>query len=100
MIILPSGEDKDYPTVDLDLHLPFFCFRPPQLLQVLFSTHLCFCIALVVCFCCVLLFLSLGPVMSAPCVVLFSADWARLTLVAESFLLFLQVCFLQSGITK
>lgn len=34
-IVLPSREDKDHPAVDLDLHLPFFCFRPQQLLQVL-----------------------------------------------------------------
>ncbi len=33
-IVLPSKEDKDHPAVDLDLHLPFFCFRPQQLLQV------------------------------------------------------------------
>ncbi|KAM8869502.1 DENN domain-containing protein 3-like isoform 2-T2 [Spinachia spinachia] len=58
-IVLPAREDKDHPTIDLDLHLPFFCFRPEQLLQ-------------------------------ERRVVLFSADWARLTLVAESLLLFLQ----------
>lgn len=34
-IVLPSQEDKDHPAIDLDLHLPFFCFRPQQLLQVL-----------------------------------------------------------------
>lgn len=34
-IVLPSREDKDHPAIDLDLHLPFFCFRPQQLLQVL-----------------------------------------------------------------
>lgn len=33
-IILPSREDKDHPVIDLDLHLPFLCFRPQQLLQV------------------------------------------------------------------
>ncbi|XP_035474084.2 DENN domain-containing protein 3-like isoform X1 [Scophthalmus maximus] len=64
-IVLPSREDKDHPAVDLDLHLPFLCFRPQQLLQVL---------------CCLL---------QEQRVVLFSADWARLTLVAESLLLFL-----------
>ncbi|XP_026172851.1 DENN domain-containing protein 3-like isoform X3 [Mastacembelus armatus] len=58
-IVLPSREDKDHPAVDLDLHLPFLCFRPQKLLQ-------------------------------EQRVVLFSADWARLTLVAESLLLFLQ----------
>ncbi|XP_031708722.1 DENN domain-containing protein 3-like isoform X1 [Anarrhichthys ocellatus] len=65
-IVLPSREDKDHPAVDLDLHLPFFCFRPKQLLQVL------------------------SCLLQEQRVVLFSADWARLTLVAESFLLFLQ----------
>ncbi|KAG7261354.1 hypothetical protein CRUP_002495, partial [Coryphaenoides rupestris] len=58
-IVLPSREQKDCPTVDLDLHIPLLCFRPPQLLQ-------------------------------EQRVVLFSADWARLTLVAESLLLFLK----------
>lgn len=33
-IVLPSREDKDHSAIDLDLHLPFFCFRPQQLLQV------------------------------------------------------------------
>ncbi|XP_070691895.1 DENN domain-containing protein 3-like [Pempheris klunzingeri] len=65
-IVLPSREDKDLPAVDLDLHLPFFCFRPQQLLQVL------------------------SCLLQEQRVVLFSADWARLTLVAESLLLFLQ----------
>ncbi|KAE8288754.1 DENN domain-containing protein 3 [Larimichthys crocea] len=65
-IVLPSQEDKDHPAIDLDLHLPFFCFRPQQLLQVL------------------------SCLLQEQRVVLFSADWARLTLVAESLLLFLQ----------
>uniref|UniRef100_A0A8C4EMC3 UDENN domain-containing protein n=1 Tax=Dicentrarchus labrax TaxID=13489 RepID=A0A8C4EMC3_DICLA len=65
-IVLPSREDKDHPAIDLDLHLPFFCFRPQQLLQVL------------------------SCLLQEQRVVLFSADWARLTLVAESLLLFLQ----------
>ncbi|KAL3060292.1 hypothetical protein OYC64_014785 [Pagothenia borchgrevinki] len=65
-IVLPSRENKDHPAIDLDLHLPFFCFRPQQLLQVL------------------------SCLLQEQQVVLFSADWARLTLVAESFLLFLQ----------
>ncbi|XP_031154979.1 DENN domain-containing protein 3-like isoform X2 [Sander lucioperca] len=65
-IVLPSREDKDHPAIDLDLHLPFICFRPQQLLQVL------------------------SCLLQEQRVVLFSADWARLTLVAESFLLFLQ----------
>ncbi|XP_038567498.1 DENN domain-containing protein 3-like isoform X2 [Micropterus salmoides] len=65
-IVLPSREDKDHPAIDLDLHLPFFCFRPQQLLKVL------------------------SCLLQEQRVVLFSADWARLTLVAESLLLFLQ----------
>ncbi|KAM3614824.1 uncharacterized protein V6R79_019413 [Siganus canaliculatus] len=65
-IVLPSREDKDQRAIDLDLHLPFFCFRPQQLLQVL------------------------SCLLQEQRVVLFSADWARLTLVAESLLLFLQ----------
>uniref|UniRef100_UPI003AAD2776 DENN domain-containing protein 3-like n=1 Tax=Centroberyx gerrardi TaxID=166262 RepID=UPI003AAD2776 len=65
-IVLPSREDKDHPAVDLDLHLPFLCFRPQQLLQVM------------------------SCLLQEQRVVLFSADWARLTLMAESLLLFLQ----------
>ncbi|XP_077433006.1 DENN domain-containing protein 3-like [Vanacampus margaritifer] len=65
-IELPSREDKDSPAVDFDLHLPFICFRPHSLLQVL------------------------SCLLQEQRVVLFSADWARLTLVAESLLLFLQ----------
>ncbi|XP_068995549.1 DENN domain-containing protein 3-like [Embiotoca jacksoni] len=65
-IILPSREDKDHPAIDLDLHLPLLCLRPQQLLQVL------------------------SCLLQEQQVVLFSADWARLTLVAESLLLFLQ----------
>nr|XP_061789339.1 DENN domain-containing protein 3-like [Nerophis lumbriciformis] len=65
-IELPSREDKDYPAVDLDLHLPFLCFRPRPLLQVL------------------------SCLLQEQRVVLFSANWAHLTLVAESLLLFLQ----------
>ncbi|XP_061771718.1 LOW QUALITY PROTEIN: DENN domain-containing protein 3-like [Nerophis ophidion] len=65
-IELPSREDKDHPAVDLDLHLPFLCFRPQPLLQVL------------------------SCLLQEQRVVLFSADWARLTLVAEGLLLFLQ----------
>uniref|UniRef100_A0A3B4TWN3 DENN domain containing 3 n=1 Tax=Seriola dumerili TaxID=41447 RepID=A0A3B4TWN3_SERDU len=65
-IVLPSSEDKDHPAIDLDLHLPFLCFRPQQLLQVM------------------------SCLLQEQRVVLFSSDWARLTLVAESLLLFLQ----------
>ncbi|XP_058502765.1 DENN domain-containing protein 3-like [Solea solea] len=65
-IVLPSREDKDLPAIDLDLHLPFLCFKPQQLLQVL------------------------SCLLQEQRVVLFSSDWARLTLVAESLLLILQ----------
>uniref|UniRef100_A0A3Q3F1Q8 DENN domain containing 3 n=1 Tax=Kryptolebias marmoratus TaxID=37003 RepID=A0A3Q3F1Q8_KRYMA len=56
-ITLPSREDKDQPLIDLDLHLPFLCFRPQQLLQVL------------------------SCLLQEQRVVLFSADWARLCLI-------------------
>ncbi|XP_072317227.1 DENN domain-containing protein 3-like [Eucyclogobius newberryi] len=65
MITLPSGEDRDSPTVDLQLHLPLLCFTPQKLLQVL------------------------SCLLQEQRVVLFSSDWARLTLVAECLLLFL-----------
>ncbi|KAF7657656.1 hypothetical protein LDENG_00023980 [Lucifuga dentata] len=65
-IMLPSREDKDHPAIDLDLHLPFLCFRPQKLLQMI------------------------SCLLQEQRVVLFSADWAKLTLVAESLLLFLQ----------
>ncbi|XP_055084206.1 DENN domain-containing protein 3-like isoform X1 [Periophthalmus magnuspinnatus] len=64
-ITVPSGEDRDSPTVDLQLHLPLLCFTPQQLLQVL------------------------SCLLQEQRVVLFSTDWARLTLVAECLLLFL-----------
>uniref|UniRef100_A0A8C7QWN4 DENN domain-containing protein 3 n=1 Tax=Oncorhynchus mykiss TaxID=8022 RepID=A0A8C7QWN4_ONCMY len=62
---LPSREDKDRPAVDLDLHLPFLCFRPRQLLQIITS------------------------LLIEQRVVLLSCDWARLTLLAESLMLFI-----------
>ncbi|XP_076009823.1 DENN domain-containing protein 3-like isoform X3 [Genypterus blacodes] len=65
-IVLPSREDKDHPAIDLDLHLPLLCFRPQKLLQVI------------------------SCLLQEQRVVLFSADWSRLTLMAESLLLFLQ----------
>ncbi|XP_028326168.1 DENN domain-containing protein 3-like isoform X2 [Gouania willdenowi] len=65
-ITLPSREDKHSPAVDFDLHLPFLCFRPQQLLQVL------------------------SCLLQEQRVVFFSADWSTLTLVSESFLFFLQ----------
>ncbi|XP_028820569.1 DENN domain-containing protein 3 isoform X2 [Denticeps clupeoides] len=64
-IVLPSREDKDRPAVDLDLHLPFLCFRPRELLEVvtciLMEQRMVFC----------------------------STDWARLTLVAECLMLYI-----------
>ncbi|XP_046690744.1 DENN domain-containing protein 3 isoform X1 [Silurus meridionalis] len=64
-IILPPREDMDHPAVDLDLHLPFLCFQPEQILQVICS------------------------ILTEQRVVFFSSDWARLTLVAECFMLFI-----------
>uniref|UniRef100_A0A3Q2DZ75 DENN domain containing 3 n=1 Tax=Cyprinodon variegatus TaxID=28743 RepID=A0A3Q2DZ75_CYPVA len=65
-IVLPSREDKNFPAIDLELHLPFLCFRPQQLLLVL------------------------SCLLQEQRVVLFSADWARLTLMAECLFIFLQ----------
>uniref|UniRef100_A0A673X5A1 DENN domain-containing protein 3 n=1 Tax=Salmo trutta TaxID=8032 RepID=A0A673X5A1_SALTR len=65
MIILPSREDKEHPAVDLDLHLPFLCFRSKQILQIITG------------------------ILMEQRVVFFSADWARLTLVAECFMLYI-----------
>ncbi|XP_075995603.1 DENN domain-containing protein 3 [Genypterus blacodes] len=65
-VVLPSREDPDRPVIDMDLHLPFLCFTHTTLLQVLSS------------------------VLLEQRLVFFSADWARLTLVAESLLLYLQ----------
>ncbi|XP_061111256.1 DENN domain-containing protein 3 isoform X1 [Conger conger] len=65
-IVLPSREDKDSPAVDLDLHLPFLCFKPRQLLQI------------VTC------------IMTEQRVVFFSSDWALLTLMAECFMLYIR----------
>ncbi|XP_010871469.2 DENN domain-containing protein 3 isoform X2 [Esox lucius] len=62
---LPPREGKDRPAVDLDLHLPFLCFKPRQLLQIVTS------------------------LLTEQRVVLFSCDWARLTLLAECLMLFI-----------
>ncbi|XP_041933016.1 DENN domain-containing protein 3 isoform X2 [Alosa sapidissima] len=64
-IFLPSREDKERPAVDLDLHLPFLCFRPQQLLEIITS------------------------ILMEQRVVFVSSDWARLTLVAECFMRFI-----------
>ncbi|XP_071252243.1 DENN domain-containing protein 3-like isoform X2 [Salvelinus alpinus] len=65
MIVLPSREDEEHPAVDLDLHLPFLCFRSKQILQIITG------------------------ILMEQRVVFFSADWARLTLVAECFMLYI-----------
>ncbi|XP_019110389.1 DENN domain-containing protein 3 isoform X3 [Larimichthys crocea] len=65
-VVLPSREDQDSPVIDIDLHLPFLCFTHTTLLQVL------------------------SCLLQEQRLVFFSADWARLTLVAESLLLYLQ----------
>ncbi|XP_053719632.1 DENN domain-containing protein 3 [Synchiropus splendidus] len=65
-IVLPSKEDQDSPVIDIDLHLPFLCFTHKVLLQILSS------------------------LLQEQRLVFFSSDWARLTLVAESLLLYLR----------
>nr|XP_046273687.1 DENN domain-containing protein 3 [Scatophagus argus]XP_046273688.1 DENN domain-containing protein 3 [Scatophagus argus] len=65
-VVLPSREDQDRPVIDIDLHLPFLCFTHTTLLQVL------------------------SCLLQEQRLVFFSADWARLTLVVESLLLYLQ----------
>ncbi|XP_017568661.1 DENN domain-containing protein 3 isoform X3 [Pygocentrus nattereri] len=64
-IVLPSREDKDRPVVDLDLHLPFLCFTPRVLLQIITS------------------------ILTEQRLVFFSSNWARLTLMAECFMLYI-----------
>uniref|UniRef100_A0A7N6BHR1 UDENN domain-containing protein n=1 Tax=Anabas testudineus TaxID=64144 RepID=A0A7N6BHR1_ANATE len=63
-VLCPS--DQDSPVIDIDLHLPFLCFTHTTLLQVL------------------------SCLLQEQRMVFFSSDWARLTLVAESLLLYLQ----------
>uniref|UniRef100_A0A8C5C6R6 UDENN domain-containing protein n=1 Tax=Gadus morhua TaxID=8049 RepID=A0A8C5C6R6_GADMO len=65
-IVLPSREAQDRPVIDINLHLPLLCFTDAMLLQVL------------------------SCLLQEQKVVLFSSDWARLTLLAESLLLYLQ----------
>ncbi|XP_029023250.1 DENN domain-containing protein 3 [Betta splendens] len=65
-IVLPSREDQDSPVIDIDLHLPFLCFTHTTLLQLL------------------------SCLLQEQRMVFFSSDWARLTLVAESLLLYLR----------
>ncbi|KAF0024519.1 hypothetical protein F2P81_023321 [Scophthalmus maximus] len=65
-VVLPSRDDQNSPVIDINLHLPFLCFTHTTLLQVL------------------------SCLLQEQRLVLFSSDWARLTLVAESLLLYLQ----------
>ncbi|XP_068188448.1 DENN domain-containing protein 3 [Antennarius striatus] len=65
-VVLPSREDQDRPVIDIDMHLPFLCFSHTTLLQVL------------------------SCLLQEQRLVFFSTDWAKLTLVAESLLLYLQ----------
>ncbi|XP_029370160.1 DENN domain-containing protein 3 [Echeneis naucrates] len=65
-VVLPSRDDQDSPVIDIDLHLPFLCFAHTTLLQVL------------------------SCLLQEQRIVFFSSDWSRLTLVAESLLLYLQ----------
>ncbi|KAK5607441.1 hypothetical protein CRENBAI_021189 [Crenichthys baileyi] len=65
-VVLPSRDDQDSPVTDIDLHLPLLCFTHAALLQVL------------------------SCLLQEQRIVFFSSDWARLTLVAESLLLYLQ----------
>ncbi|XP_075067760.1 DENN domain-containing protein 3 [Mixophyes fleayi] len=64
-IVFPSRKDPDSPIIDLDLHLPFLCFTPKQVLQIM------------------------ACILTEQRIVLFSSDWALLTLLAECFMGFL-----------
>ncbi|XP_054841664.1 DENN domain-containing protein 3 [Eublepharis macularius] len=64
-VIFPSREDPDSPLIDLDLHLPFLCFKPEQVLQIITC------------------------ILTERKIVFFSSDWALLTLISECFMLYL-----------
>ncbi|XP_039534766.1 DENN domain-containing protein 3-like [Pimephales promelas] len=64
-IELPSRLDVDRPVLDLDLHLPFLCFKPKQILQII------------------------GCILMEQRLVFLSTDWAKLTLVAECFMIYI-----------
>lgn len=64
-IFFPSREDLESPIIDLDLHLPFLCFSPKQVLQIM------------------------ACILTEQRLVFFSSDFALLTLVAECFMVFL-----------
>ncbi|XP_077363503.1 DENN domain-containing protein 3 [Festucalex cinctus] len=66
LVVLPSREDQDGSIIDVDLHLPLLCFSYATLLQIL------------------------SCLLQEQRLVFFSSDWARLTLVAECLLLYLQ----------
>ncbi|KAM4687554.1 DENN domain-containing protein 3 [Discoglossus pictus] len=64
-IVFPSQEDPDSPIIDFDLHLPFLCFTPKLILQII------------------------SCILTEQRIVLFSSDWALLTLIAECFMVYL-----------
>ncbi|KAG9471550.1 hypothetical protein GDO78_014351 [Eleutherodactylus coqui] len=64
-IVFPSREDLESPIIDLDLHLPFLCFSPKQVLQII------------------------AYILTEQRIVFFSSDFALLTLIAECFMVFL-----------
>ncbi|XP_053322135.1 DENN domain-containing protein 3 [Spea bombifrons] len=64
-VVFPSREDPDSPIIDLDLHLPFLCFTPKEVLQIM------------------------SCILTEQRIVFFSSDWALLTLVAECFMIYL-----------
>ncbi|XP_067323360.1 DENN domain-containing protein 3 [Anolis sagrei] len=64
-VIFPSREDPDSPVIDLDLHLPFLCFKPEQVLQIITC------------------------ILTERKIVFFSSNWALLTLISECFMQYL-----------
>ncbi|XP_077127428.1 DENN domain-containing protein 3 isoform X2 [Ranitomeya variabilis] len=64
-IVFPSREDLESPIIDLDLHLPFLCFTPKQVLQIM------------------------ACILTEQRIVFFSSDFALLTLIAECFMVYL-----------
>ncbi|XP_063155781.1 DENN domain-containing protein 3 isoform X2 [Candoia aspera] len=64
-VVFPSQEDPDSPLIDLDLHLPFLCFKPEQILQIITC------------------------ILTERKIVFFCSDWALLTLVSECFMLYI-----------
>ncbi|XP_041422593.1 DENN domain-containing protein 3 isoform X1 [Xenopus laevis] len=64
-VVFPSREDLDSPLIDLDLHLPFLCFSPKQVLEIM------------------------SCILTEQKIVFFSSDWALLTLIAECFMVYL-----------